>query len=912
MNKKLDPSFNRLMEFAKNHRPHGGFSNMYILQTKNEKGEITDEAYGMNLMTDLGMRKWFIDKEASFPKNLYVGAGGNANFSYDSNVLLDPYIDVGVATVVSSTADYALPMYFSSDLTTEEGGIITCMMKYLVCSYGTSVAHNEAAFPIGEYGIGTDINNLWTHSRVYAQNGTATTIDKKLNESLEITVYLCYSYYESLIKTAWDRGVYLMITTMNLFMNRMREQSAYTYKRGAILHDKSSTTYSETPTSIFENNKITNTRIMKSFSIYQGGDANAGYMDGFYFKSVGFSAVDPVMLGYDENITYTGLTSIAPSRYTGFSEKFGHKDYNLYFTQADMKKVSLFNHKQTAASDKAAHWNNTIEFYNSAGHWYDESTLSSAFAQPLYYSNNDEVIKVFVYQNIRPDDPIVKLEGNISTLYATDAYWDRHQWEQVYDFSNIPERLQKCRYWITTSDTITINPVRKSDSFYLKPIGRSNHGYINYIDFAEYYSYAAGADNYEYGWYMHGNRLHYVGNPDKKIRKTIGNSNSCHVFTHGKHLVVCDNTTTFWLADASTFDSPEGIIATQTQFLFTNATNGLTSTYRTESCTGIICLQSLSNDEANIINLMNNEFSQKLFSSKISSAIWGKNQIVYRPTDDPTKLRIYDFDLETDIKEITLPDDISDTNINLIYGHTNYIWLTDGRDTGTFAYVYDMLSETFSPIALDTIKWYADNRNNVRVTAVDDVFIMYRTDLYQFYSYNDRMGTCFMLNSPTTPFKMTELIPENDSYIDSGCHFYLRYTNEHTLLDGSPGATLVLLVTRGYRANSNNNQGSENRIYDFGQYLYDRNVDINTIARGRSYGDAFSNYIFYGDNTIYRTNRIVPICNYLPIKIECTSRTVGTQNKTKNVSNEMLQITFSNQPLFGTSTDNGIPPGVLN
>ena len=39
MNKKLDPSFNRLMQFAKNHRPRGGFSNMYLLQTKNEKGD---------------------------------------------------------------------------------------------------------------------------------------------------------------------------------------------------------------------------------------------------------------------------------------------------------------------------------------------------------------------------------------------------------------------------------------------------------------------------------------------------------------------------------------------------------------------------------------------------------------------------------------------------------------------------------------------------------------------------------------------------------------------------------------------------------------------------------------------------------------------------------------------------------
>ena len=101
-------------------------------------------------------------------------------------------------------------------------------------------------------------------------------------------------------------------------------------------------------------------------------------------------------------------------------------------------------------------------------------------------------------------------------------------------------------------------------------------------------------------------------------------------------------------------------------------------------------------------------------------------------------------------------------------------------------------------------------------------------------------------------------------------------------------------------------------VYDFGQYLFDKTTNIALLRWNRHIDNNMSNYIFYGDNIVYRTNRLIPICDFMPVKLEGTSKTVGTQNKTKNISDELFQITFSNQPLFGTDTDNGIPPGVLN
>lgn len=891
-----DQSMNRLLTFAKNHRPSGGFSNMYLIQKKDLNGDLVEEFYGMNMMTNKGMQRFFINNVA-FPKNLYVGQGTGV-FDWTSNTLNEKIPDVGEATNSNETNNYAYPMYYDPLYVKDDQighmtdtGLITCMMRFLVSYYDYSVASNNGPFTISEYGIGEDIDKLWTHSWVYDQNGNRTYVTKKQNERLEITVYLCYSYYEYLINENWKKGIYTTITTVEALMNRMREETCYTYKRNA---QREARTTGEAAASIFVNNTITNSRVVNAFTIYQGTAASQGYFDGFQYYRKGFNTIEPVMFKDDrkENIELNGLQSLTPATYTGFSDKFGVSGYPYYFTQIDVSDVNLFNHKATG-DDK---WTNKCAFHNDPDHWYDESSLSPTFAQPIYYSNNNTIVTMYLYQNLRNDDPIIKINGAVSTVYATNKYWDVDSWEQVIDFNNLSPYAQTAKYWITSSNTIGITPTRLSDTFYLRPNGIEGHGFVNYNDYAEVFGASSYCDNAEYGWYMFGNQLYFIGSSTIRSKTSVG-TGTPESFTYGKYIVTCDdNASQFLLTDASKFET-EGVIPIRTSPLFTSNTNPLTQCYRSHSDTGIICLQSLTKSEANVISLVDGQFTQTLLNAKFACCIWGTNNIAYVPTDDIEHIHIYNMNTGSDTStKFDIPDGI--TNIKFMFGHTNYIWMTDGS---TYNYMFDIVNGTTQGSTNNML--YTDNQRYIKYTAVDDAAIIYRYDQYN----KMRDAVCIDLRDPVNTYTMTDFINTDTSYYNTRCDYTLRYVESKTLSSGEVAKTLVLLATRGY-TESNQTAGSENYVYDFGQYLHNKTVTFWSRHRENK----LACYFFYGENIIYKSNRQIPVINFLSIKLNGTTKTVGTQNRIKHVSGAQYHVEYGNIPVYGTSESNGKPPGKLN
>ena len=119
--------------------------------------------------------------------------------------------------------------------------------------------------------------------------------------------------------------------------------------------------------------------------------------------------------------------------------------------------------------------------------------------------------------------------------------------------------------------------------------------------------------------------------------------------------------------------------------------------------------------------------------------------------------------------------------------------------------------------------------------------------------------------------------------------------------------SLVLLIDRGYQNSSSNKPGSSNLVIDFGQFLYN-----GTVQKYWQYSDTLSNYVLYGDYIIYRTNIKCPIMNFMPQKIIGTTKTIGTINNIKHVSDKLWEVTFTNIPKFGTGDTDGVPPGTQN
>lgn len=879
----IDESFKRLMTFAKNHRPNGGLSNMYIVKTVDEHGNVTSENYGMNMMTDNGMKKYFQDK-VDFPTNLYIGYGAGT-FDYTTSILLNkiPYVQMA-ATVSSSTKSYNYPMYYDPGLNDGETGLITCVMKYMTCYFADNISNITEPFSVTEYGIGDGIDSLWTHSWVYNLKGEKTSVTKHLNEKLVFEVYLCYSYYEYLITSGWNEGRYTMITTMERFMNRMYEEGVYTYKRFNTGVKREFNTRTNTK---FENNSFTYTTPLKAFTMYNGNDSSSGYFDGFCQWYPGFMTLEPEQLETPENVVLTNYYSLTPSQYNGFAQKFGHKDYNTPFTQIDVTSVAMFNHKGTG-DDR---WTNYSDFYNDPDHWYCETSMQTFFPTPIYYSNNNTVVKMYVYQNVRTGDPIIELNNSLSTVYATNKYWDVSSWINIKDFKNIPEEAKTARYWITSSNTESLGPIRQSDEFHICMKDTTVSGYDKYNEFTQVYGARAQCDNYDYEWYMHDNVV-YSTNSTNRISFTIGSSGAqaTESMTFGKWLVTFNSKTSFYLTDMSVLSTGATPTPVETTPSFATSANLLTNCYRTKTDTGIICLQSFAASEAVVLDLRNDVFTQSTLQSKLASAIWGTNRVAYIPSDDTTKIRIYDYDINDNIgTEFTIPEGV--TSVSFIVAHSNFIWITDGS---TYSYVLGIRDGSINACT-NTIP-FNTNRNRIKITAVDDVMIIY--DLNDTTISNARY---IRLDDPSNPTSMSAL-NQSLSYLGQRIDFNLRYIQRSI-----DAMSLVLLIDRGYQYSSSNKPGSSNLVIDFGQFLYN-----GTVQKYSQYSDTLSNYVLYGDYIIYRTNIKCPIMNFMPQKIIGTTKTIGTINNIKHVSDKLWEVTFTNIPKFGTGDTDGVPPGTQN
>ena len=241
----LDETFERGMEFVKNMdnlRP--GVSNLYVFSLIDEDGNIKDEKYGMNLMTNTGMNDIYSSNqnfEPSSSVHLYVGQG-TGTISTDTNSIRAAEICFNglEATNKNTNKDYNYPLYFSAS-NPAGNGLITLISRFMICEYPANIDNVSDQVRISEYGIGKNWNNLWTHSHIYDKTGARADIYKTQNEVLRITVYMCLSFRETLITDGWANDVYAVITTNQIMFHRMFETNLKTYKRGDKVYNR--TTY---------------------------------------------------------------------------------------------------------------------------------------------------------------------------------------------------------------------------------------------------------------------------------------------------------------------------------------------------------------------------------------------------------------------------------------------------------------------------------------------------------------------------------------------------------------------------------------------------------------------------------------------------------------------------------------------
>ena len=890
--KMIDEKYERVMSFAKKHGnvfKHNGISNLYVLTLTDKDGNIVDEKYGSNLLTDYGISQW-LTTSTNFPTTIYIG-NGTDNFGVASNTLVAPLTTTG-STVSSSTIDYKYPLYYDSIT-----GLVTCTCKFASVYFPASTSGLTEDVRVTEYGLGTAYNLLWTHAWVYDNTGQQSDIVKYVDVQLNIDVYMCLSYNESLILDDWSNGKYKAITTMQQFMsnsNHMKPSNVYTYKRN---NQKSACSITHTVSALTDNN-ITLTTNVGNITIYPESNTTAsdksgyGYMDGFCQYTKGCMFVErhlkPRSIPFD--VVAKSVYDNA-SKNSCISSKFGVVDSTTPFTQADISAVYLYDHKTHS-------FDNPESFVNDSSTWYTEDLLKCTFEMPLYYKVNNTIETLYLFQNINRDDPIIKFnDTGIGTIYACDKYWDSSTWNRIDDLNNIPESLQTKPYYLTNSFSISLDPVRKSTGLKLTPpLG----GIVDY----DFYTASQGVyrtcDNYEYGWFLRGD-ICYV--PSSGIHFNVTNEShdaTTFVFTYRKWMVVLFNNTSagvikvYDMSDLSTIPTPTEVVIPSATI-----TNIRANMMRSYNGNGLLVLQGISVQESYVIDMRDeNAVTGTLITStaRHSCSIWGTTKMAYISSDNINVLNIYDIDTQAIVNTCEIPSQYTSTTIKDMIGHTNYVWLT-GHSNGSMTHMFDITTSVVSECECTgstsvTTNWSTSNLKSYNMTAVDDCLILYNRTL-----------SCNMfikLSNPTNienPISILNLSQSSYDYFsynsNFGRIFDLRYINN--------GKTLACLVS--YTPSRN---GIFESIFDMGRY-----IDTGTTSGELThyYTNASSNILNntgicpFGEFYVSGTKRI-PISHYLPHRIVGTTNTISTIGTIQSITNKQYTNVLTNLPDF-----RGLRPG---
>lgn len=918
--------YNKALEFMKNKHAleaavPTGPSNLYVIERVDSEGNVLETKFGENVLTDYGFQQYFVSK-AEFPKNVYVGDGIDPVFDKGSRVLQSAISDVAL-TNTNTTIDYACPFYFQPSQQGLDNGLITVFCQYIQ----TKMVYENSAYGIQEdsrliteFGIGSSVSNLWTHSRVYDTQGSPSSVRKNNNEELIFTIFLCVTYPESLIKNGWrdsrsdtgSWGTYSVITTpQRFFRERMYPANIYTFKIGG----KTSRTKTDTNTNI-EDSRITINTEMSSFLLTDD------YFDGFASVDAGFVTVER-----EEMVTPEAIDKVFHPLNPGSTtdnDLYGNRD-RAFDELSSLRlgssgfRFSQMNVNSCALYDYHSHdWVNYVHSDSgySSNKWYDEMGLSKDFAVAIHYmATNNTIATMYVHQNMNPQDPILAVTSGQTVIYFAEKYWDTSTWVNITTPNNIPVALRNYKYILTGDNNVDVKVKRGLPSFPMLPYGgKTIRTYSDFVKHPTANTDCITVSNYQYGWFKLGNNL-YV--PDTGRTYTVPNSNpSVPGMTYDKWFIDVTNgnnvnyVNAYDMTGMNSMQSPPDNMPTPYQIIpnFSQTVyNIFQNTYRTESGTGLICFCDIAINESVIIDLNSWNSSTNTFdvnyriASGMCCCIANTNYIAYIPYDQQDSICIYDMTggTPTLYRTMSLPSGVTPI---IICGLNNSVWVSNNTTAGTL--VYDIITGTYSTCNM-ALPWNSA-RENLRFTFVDDVMVGYYINI-PITTNNTLKTYCLTDANPSTIISLNSVACNWSAGNGYPANYYL--TKIQTATNNNTLALVMSTITYYASSWSAVYYFHQNYVFDLGKFIDDPNhaftYNIDNIFYDASaYINSYGVYVPYGPY-VFVDNRIrVPIEYFMPYRVIGSTHTIGTTREYKQINGKRFAVTVSNTPAF-----NGLPPG---
>ena len=191
--------------------------NVYHIISEDIDGNITNECFALNVITNAGMTKYQKDTPM-YGRFIYYVDRSNQN----GGMFLG--VGTGTPSITDTTlfenAPYTTPaenaepydyLYednagpISYDASTDS---IIQRIRVLKSVFDYNLPNITENMTITEIGIGPSITNLYFHALVYDSEGNVSSFVKNINEKLTVNVYSTISIKASIFSDLYDKGVY--------------------------------------------------------------------------------------------------------------------------------------------------------------------------------------------------------------------------------------------------------------------------------------------------------------------------------------------------------------------------------------------------------------------------------------------------------------------------------------------------------------------------------------------------------------------------------------------------------------------------------------------------------------------------------------------------------------------------------
>lgn len=480
----------------------GNVGNVYRIYSVDENNEITDEAFGKNVITDYGLYRRF---ESSAEYNLYVGNSTDepdmSNRSMGNRIT-----ELGAYRTDSGNFDprhfvrYPIT-YFPA--TETKGATFNQLIRLIKYYYDYNTSGVTEDIEITEIGIGESDTKLYSHALIYDSNGNISSITKKPNQRLYIEVYWQSAIPVAYIEDCYNKGYSVFIEPYYLlsgaepsgltFLNLARSVMLLGNGNPTIIDDHSlSSSLSVTENHISSLKSTLNgiTCLLEhKFGNISGvclvsGNISSGtgcdhtpskavsqsiYEYWTRFSSSWYNPLEEeetidcrvilhefLKLPDDETEELESEEVFTDEWWSpSFSKTFGYgnitsicttsnDEYGCYAFGAlpvadfDITSLTRYNHS-------TKEWDIIEEYVSDPNFNYDNSLFD-------VQGNMWNGTSYDIYCNPHWKNQKIK-KFNITgvAIYATDTYWDSTSFQLIPNISNVPDELSNKKYYLTTA-----------------------------------------------------------------------------------------------------------------------------------------------------------------------------------------------------------------------------------------------------------------------------------------------------------------------------------------------------------------------------------------------------------------------------------------------------------------------------